>query len=78
MLEVSPTKYFILSIDDYSRMMNVMFMKVKYHAFDMFKLYKDRVEKEIGKTLKNLRFDRDDEFMSTKFTNFYAESGIKR
>ena len=30
-------RYIILLVDDYSRMMVVIFMKVKSHAFDMFK-----------------------------------------
>ena len=52
-------------------------MKVKSYAFDMCKWYKERVENETGKTLKCLRSDRGGEFMSTKFTNFCAENGIK-
>ena len=56
-------RYFILFVDDYSRMMSVIFMKVKSHDFDMFKWYNERVEKEIGKPLKCLRSDRGGEFM---------------
>ena len=48
----------MLFFDDYSRMMTIMFLKQKYDAFQMFKWYLARVEKEIGKSLKCLRFDR--------------------
>lgn len=39
-------RYFILFVDDYSRMMSVMFLKEKSEAFQMFKWYKARVEKK--------------------------------
>lgn len=71
-------RYFILFVDDYSRMMSIMFMKVKSCAFDMFKWYKERVEKETSKSLKCLRSDRGSEFMFVEFTNFFAKNGIKR
>lgn len=45
-------RYFILFIDYYSRMISIMFTKVESHVFDMFKWYKARIEKEIGKSLK--------------------------
>ena len=42
-------KYILLFVDDYSRMMTVRFLKQKSDAFQMFKWYLARVEKEIGK-----------------------------
>lgn len=63
---------------DFSRMMIVMFLKEKYDAFQMFKWYLDRVEKEIGKILKFLRSDRGGEFISYEFNIFCNEKGIKR
>ena len=55
--------HFIFFVDDYSRMMIVMSMKVKSDAFDMFKWYKARVEKETSKSLKCLRFNRGDSYV---------------
>ena len=49
--------YIMLFVDDYFRMMTVMFLKQKYDAFQMFKWYLERVEKEIGKSMKCLRSD---------------------
>ena len=60
-------KYIILLVDDYSRMMTVMFLKYKSDAFQMFKWYLERVWKEIGKSLKCLRSDNGGEFTSNEF-----------
>ena len=66
-------KHILLFVDDYSRMMTVMFLKQKSNAFQMFKWYLARVEKEIGKSLKCLRSDRGGEFTSREFEMFYNE-----
>ena len=70
--------FFILFVDDYSRMMTVMYLREKSEAFEKFKWYLARVEKETGKRLKCLRLDRGGEFISNKFNNFCIERGIKR
>ena len=51
-------RYIMLFVDDYSRMMTIMFLKQNSDAFQMFKWYLARVEKEIGKSLLCLRSDR--------------------
>ena len=58
--------------------MTIMFLKQKYDAFQMFKWYLARVEKEIGKSLKCLRSERGGEFISNKFEIFFNDRGIKR
>ena len=55
-----------------------MFLKQKYDVFQMFKWYLERVEKEIGKSLKFLRSDRGGEFISNEFEMFCNDRGIKR
>ena len=57
-------RYIMLFVDGYSRMMTVMFLKQKSDAFQMFKWYLARVEKETGKSLKCLISDRGGEFTS--------------
>jgi len=74
----SGEKFFIIFFDDYSRMMIVMYLREKSKAFEKFKWYLARVEKEIGKRLKCLRLDRGGEFVSNEFNNFCIERGIKR
>ena len=39
-------RYIMLFVDNYSKMMTVMFLKQKSDAFQMFKWYLARVEKE--------------------------------
>ena len=48
----------MLFVDDYFRMMIVIFLKHKSDAFQMFKWYLARFEKEIGKSLKCLRSEK--------------------
>ena len=56
--------YFMLVIDDYSRLTWVAFLKEKYEAFEKFKVFKDLTENQIGKILKEIRSDRGGEFSS--------------
>ena len=65
-------------MDNYSRMITVMFLKKNSDAFQMFKWYLVRVEKETGKSLKCLRFNRGGEFTSREFEEFCNDKGIKR
>ena len=70
-------RYFILFVDDFSRMMWVAFLKEKSKAFEKFKIFKAKVENESGLKLKCLRSDRGGEFISNEFTNLCNEHGIK-
>ena len=63
----SGDKFFNLFVDDYSRMMTLMYLKEKSKAFKKFKWYLARVEKETEKKLKCLRSDRGGEFISNEF-----------
>ena len=60
----SGEKFFILFVDDYSSMMTVMYLREKSEAFEKFKWYLARVEKETRKILKCLRSYRGGEFIS--------------
>ena len=54
-------------------MMTVMYLREKSEAFEKFKWYLERVEKETGKRLKCLRSDRGGEFISNEFNKFCIE-----
>ena len=71
-------KYIMIFVDEYSRMMTIMFLKKKFDAFQMFKWYLARDEEKIGKSLKCLRSDRGREFISNEFEMFCNDRGIKR
>lgn len=71
-------RYFMLLIDDYSRMMWVTFLKEKSKALEMFKIFKARVETETGLKLKCLRSDKGGESIYGEFNYFCEEHGIRR
>ncbi|MFA1657812.1 hypothetical protein ACDX31_27175, partial [Klebsiella quasipneumoniae] len=67
-----------LFVDDYSRMMIVMYLREKSEAFEKFKWYLARAEKETRKRLKCLRSERGGEFISNEFNKFCIEREIER
>lgn len=72
------SRYFLLFLDDYSRMCWVYFLKAKSEAFDCFKKFKSLVEKLSGYPIKTLRTDRGGEFVSDEFSVFCEKNGIHR
>jgi transposase InsO family protein len=50
----------------------------KSKAFDIFKFYKARVEKETRTFIKSLRTDRGGEFTSQEFKNLCNTNGIHK
>ena len=69
-------KYFITFIDDYSRKTWVYILQEKSEAFNVFKIFKARVENETGRTVKNLRTDCGGKYYSKVFADFCETSGI--
>jgi transposase InsO family protein len=53
-------------------------LKEKSEAFEVFKKFKVLVEKTTKLYIKTLQSDRGGEYMSTVFTKYYEEQGIKR
>ncbi|KAL0316877.1 UNVERIFIED_CONTAM: Retrovirus-related Pol polyprotein from transposon TNT 1-94 [Sesamum radiatum] len=66
-------RYFILFIDDYSRMTWVYFMREKSEVFKVFKKFKNLVEKQSGRSIKVLRSDRGKEYNNSEFDKFCEE-----
>ncbi|PKA46818.1 Retrovirus-related Pol polyprotein from transposon TNT 1-94 [Apostasia shenzhenica] len=75
---LSGSRYFILFIDDYTRMNWVYFLKNKSEALEAFKIFKAFVERQSGYFIKVLRTDRGGEFLSHEFKAFCEENGIHR
>ena len=71
-------RYFILFIDDFSKMTWVYFLKAKSKVFGIFKKFKALVEKQSGKQIKVLRSDRGKEYTSREFDKFCEDESIKR
>ncbi|KAL0359426.1 UNVERIFIED_CONTAM: Retrovirus-related Pol polyprotein from transposon RE1 [Sesamum angustifolium] len=68
-------RYFILFIDDYSRMTWVYFMREKSEVFKVFKKFKNLVEKQSGRSINVLRSDRGKEYNNSEFDKFCEEEG---
>ncbi|KAI3523596.1 hypothetical protein L1887_01838 [Cichorium endivia] len=74
----SGNRYFMLLVDDYSRVMWVYLLKTKDEAFQVFKNFRNLVENETGEKLKVFRTDRGGEFLSNQFTTYCKETGLER
>ena len=71
------SKYFILFIDDFTRMTWVYFLKQKSEVFSIFKKFKALVEAQSGCFLKKLRTDNGKEYTSAEFNVFCDDLGVE-
>ena len=51
-------------------------LKTKDEALHYFKIYKAKVENQLERKVKQLRSDREGEYISSEFSEFYVEHGI--
>ena len=59
--------YFMLLIDDFTRMTWVCFLKKKSEAFEHLNIFKEMVENETKLKIKTLRSHNGSEFTSNEF-----------
>ncbi|XP_059075169.1 uncharacterized protein LOC131875152 [Cryptomeria japonica] len=71
-------KYFMIFIDDYTRMTWVTFLKHKSEAFHRFKVFRKMVENESDLRIKCLRSNQEGEYTSNEFEQYCELHGIKR
>ena len=64
----SRNRYFMLLVDEFSRVMWVYLLKSKDEASEVFKNFIRRVEVETGEKLKMFRTNCGSEFLSNEFT----------
>lgn len=69
-------KYFLLLVDDASRMAFVYFLKEKNQVLMFFKEFQNMVEKQTGNRIKNLRTDNGGEFCSQQMEDYLKSKGI--
>jgi hypothetical protein len=74
----SGKRYLLVFVDDYSRKTWIYFLVEKGETFEIFKCFKNLVEKEAQKHICCLRTDQGGEFTSNEFNQFCLENGIKR
>lgn len=68
--------YFVLFIDDFTRMSWVYFLRQKSEVFSVFKNFKQMTETQTGLKIKILRTDNGGEYTSLEFKEFLQNSGI--
>lgn len=68
--------YFVVFIDDYSRMTWVYFLRQKSDLFQVFKTFKQMIEIQIGLKIRTLRTKNRGEYTSQEFNTFYSETSI--
>lgn len=71
-------RYFVLFVDDYTRMMWIYFIKYKSETFECFKNLKALIENKKDSKIKCLRKHIGGEFTSNEFSEFCNFHGIKR
>jgi transposase InsO family protein len=71
-------RYFMLLIDDYTRMTWVTFLKNKSEASEKFKEFKVLVENETDLKIKCLRSYNGGEFIANEFEELCEAHGIRR
>jgi hypothetical protein len=71
-------KYFMLLVDEYTRMTAFFFIKNKSKSFENFKIYKEMVENDMDSRIKFLRYDNGGEFTSKEFMDYFSSHRIKR
>ena len=69
-------RYFLTFIDDYSRKTWVYFLRRKSEVFEVFKEFKNLIEKQSGYFIKRLRSDQGGEYSSDLFEDYCKEHGI--
>lgn len=70
------SKYFILFVDDHSRMTAIYFLKNKNDALKSFKEYKALVENQTNKRIKIIKSDNGREFCNAEFGDYLKKMGI--
>nr|GEV57681.1 hypothetical protein [Tanacetum cinerariifolium] len=68
--------YFITFTYDYSRYSYIYLLKHKHEVFETFKVFKNKVETQLGKTIKALRSDQGGEYLSQEFKEYLTACGI--
>ncbi|CAL2257905.1 unnamed protein product [Prunus armeniaca] len=75
---IAGNKYFMLLVDDCTRMVWVYLLRYKFDALNCFQKFKSMVELQSGFRVKCLRSDKGGEFTSCEFNKLCEEEGIQR
>ena len=73
---LSRSRNFISFIDNTTRFTVVIFLKQKSEAFATFCKYKQLVQNQTSRTIKKVRNDNGEEYVSQEWDNFFDKNGI--
>lgn len=73
---IGGSRYFLILVDDYSRMVFVYFLKAKSESFKCFKEFRAMVENQKCRKIQFFRTDNGLEFCSHEFETYLKEAGI--
>lgn len=73
---IGGARYFLLFVDDYSRITFVYFLKHKNEALKYFKIFKAQVENQTKRTIKVIRSDNGLEYCNKEFEDHLNSAGI--
>ena len=69
-------KYFVMFVDDYSRLTWMFLMKNRSELYSMFRNFCVEIKTQFGTTIKTLRSDNAKEYTSSLFHTFMNDNGI--
>ena len=69
-------RYYLVFVDDCTRMTWVYFMKQKYEVFTHFSSFYNLIQTQFQKTIKILRSDNGGEFVNSSMKKFFQEKGL--
>jgi hypothetical protein len=75
---LSGSRYILTFIDDYTHYSWVYFLAAKSETFEMFKHFKNMVERQTTYKLATLQTDRGGEYLSSEFNAYCQYHGIRR
>ncbi|CAG4970927.1 unnamed protein product [Colias eurytheme] len=75
-LSIGGSRYYVLFVDDFSKMAFVYFMKAKSEVFKYFVEFQSMVEKQKDRKIKILRTDNGGEFCGQEFEKYLKKQGI--
>ena len=69
-------RYFLLFVDDCTRMTWTYFLKNKYEVFEKFSMFHTMIKTQFGKDIQILRSDNGGEFINNSMELFCQKKGI--
>ena len=68
--------YFTTFIGDYSQYGYLYLMRYKSKAFEKFKEFRNKVEKQLERSIKSLRSDQGGEYLNQEYLDYLRDNGI--